>query len=262
MKFKKLASLALTGVMIASMSMSAFAFGVTPTTTNNNNNTPAAAASTTANGATVPVASTVKTATIDIDVATATDVVLNPYQMPVEVNGSTTQGKFLSTAVVATNKSTTKVDVTARVTVTANGEAKIVDDASAAQTASTDDPGDKNMYVALLVANVDTTDAPELTMEVTGNNALVPKLGGSAFSATTKYKVVPITASGTEVGFGSAGDEDETALTIEAGNDTNNYFAMQLFGDVNNRTASPWTASDTISASIVLTFKAQPLDVS
>lgn len=254
MKFKKLASLVLTGAMIASMSMSAFAswggFG---------GSTSGGGASSSATGATVPVGSSVKTATIDIDVATATDVIINPYQMKVEMDNDDVQDKFLSVPVVATNKSTTKVDVTAHVTVTAAGEVKIVGDAS---TVTTETPGDKNIYVALLVANVDTTANPELTMEVTGDNALTPQLDGQAFSSEDEYKVVPITASGTEVGFGADTDGDNSdPLTLEAGDETNNYFAMQLFGDVNSNTANSWTENDTISASIVLTFKAQPLDV-
>lgn len=263
MKFKKLASLVLTGAMIASMSMSAFAWGNAGggTTANTQQSSGGGAASSDSTGATIPVGSSVQTATIDIDVATATDVIINPYQISVELDSGTSQDKFLSAPVVATNKSTTKVDVTARVTVTANGDAKIVSDASTVQTASTDTPGDKNVYVALLVADVGTTAEPVLKVTNLGASNQAVALG-SASLAAAKYKMVPIAASGTEVGFGSTGDTDTDALTLAAGSESENYFAMQLFGDVNSRTSSAWTANDTISASIVLTFKAQPLDVS
>jgi len=266
MKFKKLASLVLAGAMIASMSMSAFAFNnntggtggtsgsTTPTTQQSSGG---GAASSDSTGATIPVGSSVQTATIDIDVATATDVIINPYKIKVDMNGEK-DDKFLSAPVVATNKSTTKVDVTAHVTVTANGDVKIVDKFSDVQTASTAEPGDKNVFLVLAVADVGTTSDPKLELDLS-QATLSLKENGTAITPATKVKLVTVTAAGEEVGFGGDNDTDKTALTLGAGSETENYFAMQLFGEVNNRTAETWTANDTISASIVLTFKAQSL---
>ena len=259
MKFKKLASLVLAGAMIASMSMSAFARGNTGGgTANTQQSSGGGAASSDSTGATVPVSSTVQTATIDIDVATATDVIINPYKIKVDMNGSEKDDKFLSAPVVATNKSTTKVDVTAHVTVTANGDVKIVDKFSDVQTASTAEPGDKNVFLVLAVADVGTTSDPKLELDLS-QATLSLKENGTAITPATKVKLVTVTAAGEEVGFGGDNDTDKTALTLGAGSETENYFAMQLFGEVNNRTAETWTANDTISASIVLTFKAQSL---
>lgn len=135
MKNKKLASLFLAIAMVFSMAVPAFASGETPATGDSSTTTPAA---TNPNERTTDFEGKTELYTIDITVSTPTNLIVNPYKIPVTVTGfeDTVSDQVITAATFITNKTNVNLKASAKITVTPTADVKLISDVTKVNVAT------------------------------------------------------------------------------------------------------------------------------
>jgi len=135
MKNKKLASLFLAIAMVFSLAVPAFAGGETPATGGSSTTTPAA---TNPNERTTDFAGETKLYTIDITVSTPTNLIVNPYKIPVTVTGfeDTVNDQVITAATFITNKTNVNLKASAKITVTPVDGIELISDVTKVNVAT------------------------------------------------------------------------------------------------------------------------------
>jgi len=135
MKNKKLASLFLAIAMVFSLAVPAFAGGADPATGDSSTTTPA---TTNPNERTTDFAGETKLYTIDITVSNPTNLIVNPYKIPVTVTGfeDTVSDQVITAATFITNKTNVKLKASAKITVTPTDGVKLISDVTKVNVAT------------------------------------------------------------------------------------------------------------------------------
>lgn len=167
--------------------------------------------------------------TIKVTVPTAFNVVLNPYQIAYEVDGTDYKTQIVTVPQLITNESDVAVAVNVKeFTATPSSDVKVVAKTVGRAT-------DKSVYLYLEIVNSTTEEAANAKFTGIG---IVP---GNDTAATSKDAVV----------------------TLAAGSETPTYAAFKMGGDMvvnpvdESGDVDPWVAADKVDVSFKFTFTPQ-----
>ena len=270
MKFKKLASLLIAGVMAFSMAMPAFALanlggGQEQNQSQEQNQGQEQGEEQKASdlSRSMKFKGTTNVPTINVDMATEAAIVLNPYGLTVTFNSNDTSDPFLSSTVLITNRSNCPLDVSGSFTPSVAGGAKLVDSAANANKGTQAKPADKNVFLAVVMGNVANDSA---TIDF-GTISGATTYRGKMVKATAKTNFVTFATGGasgfyalktadTAVNFGDANDTNTNKVPyrLGTGNENPTYLGMRVFGLCDQWVSSPWTENDTVSVAMAMTL--------
>ena len=162
---------------------------------------------------------------IEVLVPSSGQVIINPYCLPVELDGQTSTDQIVSAPLILENRSTIPVSVSASVTGT-------VPPYSGVSFASAPPMPDSPMKEIFLYAEFHAVPEP----------AFQPSWSGLYSDSTNQLMV----------GFQSAAKAD--VLRLEAGGTACSWGAMRLFGSAAVSPMVPWQAGDDIQATFVFSF--------
>ena len=162
---------------------------------------------------------------IEVLVPSAGQVIINPYCLPVELDGQTATDQIVSAPLILENRSTIPVSVSASVTGT-------VPPYSGVSFASAPPMPDSPMKEIFLYAEFHAVPEP----------AFQPSWSGLYSDSTNQLMV----------GFQSAAKAD--VLRLEAGGTACSWGALRLFGSAAVSPMVPWQAGDDIQATFVFSF--------
>ncbi len=162
---------------------------------------------------------------IEVLVPSAGQVIINPYCLPVELDGQTSTDQIVSAPLILENRSTIPVSVSASVT----GTVPPGSDVSFAAAPPMPDSPVKEIF---LYAEFHAVPEP----------AFQPSWSGLYSDSTNQLMV----------GFQSAAKAD--VLRLEAGGTACSWGALRLFGSAAVSTMVPWQAGDDIQATFVFSF--------
>lgn len=219
MKLKKLATLALAGVMAMSLTAPAFA----------EDNDGTAATNTEISG-------TVEPAAIKVTIPTTGAVVVNPYKMEVLPAGGTagtdeTTEQIISATQYIENKGKAAVQLSASVTGTASSGVTF---ATVKHEGSTKPVTTKSVFMYFEIGRTDDAST-EPTWNANGYDSKLNTQILVGTKAVAKTNMVTLAA-----GTGSAGQ-------------AKGFAAYRLAGDANATPATAWTADDTVTVAIAFT---------
>ena len=276
MKFKKLASLLIAGVMVLSMAMPVFALddlvgGSSSSTDTSSSSSSAAATTSTGSNQSSDLSRSMKftgttnVPTINVDMATDASIVLNPYGLTVTFNEAETTDPFLSSTVLITNRSNCPLDVSGSFTPSVAGGAKLVDSAANANKGTQAKPADKNVFLAVVMGNVAnesaTIDFATIANATTYREKMVKATAkGNFVTFATGSKdangFYALKTADTAVNFGDANDTNTNKVPyrLGTGNENPTYLGMRVFGLCDQWVSSPWTANDTVSVAMTMTL--------
>ena len=162
---------------------------------------------------------------IEVLVPSAGQVIINPYCLPVELDGQTSTDQIVSAPLILENRSTIPVSVSASVT----GTVPPGSDVSFAAAPPMPDSPVKEIF---LYAEFHAVPEP----------AFQPSWSGLYSDSTNQLMV----------GFQSAAKAD--VLRLEAGGTACSWGALRLFGSAAVSPMVPWQAGDDIQATFVFSF--------
>lgn len=224
MKFKKIMSTALAGVMALSLSATALA-GETDLEQ------------------TTEITGTTQTPTISITVPVGGDVILNPYKMSVDVSEAQDGSDVVNTQIISApeyikNKTDVALSISATVTGKVAGEAVF---ATASTQGGTRPVTTKSAFVYLEVIDAGAGDDADATAPTT-----VPTdADWAAYDAKAANQIL----------LAAKAVSKANMLTVPAVADASSSFiAYRLAGDAASSPTKAWTPADTVSATIAFTF--------
>lgn len=162
---------------------------------------------------------------IEVLVPSAGQVIINPYCLPVELDGQTATDQIVSAPLILENRSTIPVSVSASVTGT-------VPPGSGVSFAAAPPMPDSPVKEIFLYAEFHAVPEP----------AFQPSWSGLYSDSTNQLMV----------GFQSAAKAD--VMRLEAGGTACSWGAMRLFGSAAVSPMVPWQAGDDIQATFVFSF--------
>lgn len=162
---------------------------------------------------------------IEVLVPSAGQVIINPYCLPVELDGQTATDQIVSAPLILENRSTIPVSVSASVTGT-------VPPGSGVSFAAAPPMPDSPVKEIFLYAEFHAVPEP----------AFQPSWSGLYSDSTNQLMV----------GFQSAAKAD--VLRLEAGGTACSWGALRLFGSAAVSPMVPWQAGDDIQATFVFSF--------
>lgn len=162
---------------------------------------------------------------IEVLVPSSGQVIINPYCLPVELDGQTSTDQIVSAPLILENRSTIPVSVSASVTGT-------VPPGSGVSFAAAPPMPDSPVKEIFLYAEFHAVPEP----------AFQPSWSGLYSDSTNQLMV----------GFQSAAKTD--VLRLEAGGTACSFGAMRLFGSAAVSPMVPWQAGDDIQATFVFSF--------
>lgn len=188
-----------------------------------------------AEGTEIEITGTTEAITIKVVVPVTGAVVLNPYELDYEVEGSTVNDQVISAVQYIENWSGIDIYVDASVTGTAEGNAKFADAA-----VSSGDSTDNEVYLHfdIAAATVAANDSDKTQYDVTD---------------PTSWTEVPVSTEAAETSASTKMDK-MTAAVENTNPDMPGIAAFKLDGDAVKNPATPWTADDTVGVTVVLTF--------
>lgn len=188
--------------------------------------------------------------TIEVELTSNGAIIMNPYGLtftdPVSENDSASS---IATAVnIITSKTLAPLDVDVTITSSAPEGVTWAD-------ATTDASEDKEVFLQFALQAVASDDISTPTWAGAGG------ISGGTWTATTAMttksnlasaKAALITLNGTTQAEG----EDANYFVMPAAADADNpvYAAFKLCGDLATKAETPWTAADTVTASVAFTF--------
>lgn len=237
MSFKKIASLVMAAALTMSLSTSAFA-----TSTETEITDPARLAT----GATTKLTGKTTAGEISISVPTTGTVVLNPYKLKIDAatgDADATNGVEVQVAsawqAIQNKSTTTDIDVFANVTGTVGGNAKL--------SVATDMP----TYAAEGNDGYVRTNDVWAYLETKVGDALET---GALTAPTTVSFEADANGCTPNILLASRGTATKVGKLVKAATGSDSYLSFHINGIANQYAASPWTAKDTVGATIIFTF--------
>jgi hypothetical protein len=243
---KKVMSLAMASAMIASMAVPAFAEGETESTASNN---------------TIKIDGAYQAVTINVDVPTTGEVVINPYALPVSIGKNADDKDVKVSAQIVTkpltikNKTDVALDINVSATATVAGALTLA--TSPIADVTTDTKNDAFIYLAIET----TTLSGEPTADALGEGAINAAYGKQTWTAyaaeNTPANVLALKAGTTAVtksGMGTLAaatmDDDGAFKEYNEGS----VAFVGLSGQCAQTPKTAWTAADGLTANIAFTF--------
>ena len=273
MKFKKLASLLIAGVMVFSMAVPAFASGMIGGTSQNQSQSQqqggeqvAASNQPSDLSRSMKFTGTTNVPTINVDMATDAAIVLNPYGLKVTVNGSELTDPVLTETVLIKNQSNCPIDISGSFTPSVAGDAKLVATAADANKGTQASPKDKNVFLAVVMGNVANESATIDFGTITGSPTTyrdkmvkatkIDNFGTFSTASGAAKGFYSLKDADTAVNFGDANDAatGKKPYTLGAGNENPTYLGLRVFGLCEKWVSSEWKTADTVSVAMAMTI--------
>ena len=223
MKFKKLVSTALAGVMALSMTATAFAADTDLQQTSE-------------------ITGTTQTPTISISVPATGDVILNPYKMSVDISEAQDGSDMVTNQIISANtfiknKTDVALSVSATVTGKTAGEAVFATATTQGSKAVTT----KSAFVYLEVIDAGAGDDDSATEPTTA----LTDASWKAYDAKAANQALLSAKAVTKANM----------LTVPAVADgASSFIAYRLAGDAASAPTKAWTSADTVGANIAFTI--------
>ena len=216
MKLKRILSIALTLTMVLALSVPAMAAEQTKTTN---------------------ITGTTQTATISVVVPATGKVIVNPYQMEVDISedqdgSELVQDQIISATQQIANTGEVPLNVSIAVTGTVAGQAKL------ATSTWTTEP---------------TTNTVFMYFEIlpNGDGTADPAWAGSYDKTKTDSQIIVATSAKTV----------KDMFTLDEKDGDNYYAAFHLAGEAASTPVTAWTAADKVDVAVAFTFTPTSLDV-